>query len=169
MAKEFQEQDLAQLPPELQQVVRDAMAQGATFGEAMDYVEQFVPQVQGEVQDTGQEGMQGEMSQDMQGQGPMMMQGQPPMQSQQDPLAQIMAMLPPELQQVFQDPAVQQALMQMLQQGIPPDQAVEQIIQMLQGAPQQPQPQGVGAGFVSPAQQGQMPVPPDQQAAMMGF
>ena len=169
LAKEFQEQDLAQLPPELQQVVRDAMAQGATFGEAMDYVEQFLPQTQGEAQDTGQEGMPGEMGQDMQGQGPMM-QGQPPMQPQQDPLAQIMAMLPPELQQVFQDPAVQQALMQMIQQGMSPDQAVEQIIQMLQGAPQQlQQPQGVGAGFVSPAQQGQMPVPPNQVAAMGGF
>lgn len=173
---EFQQQDLAQLPPEIQQMVEEMVRSGASFDEAMDAVAQFVPPEPAPPAPDAmmQQGMMPSMGQPPMGQPPMMMpqQGmmppqQPPMMMPQQPnmLEQLIASLPPEIQQLLQDPTIRQAFLEMLQQGIPPEQAIQQLMQMLQAQQQQ----APSAAFVSPAQMGQSPLPPNQAAAMQGF
>lgn len=159
LAQEFQQQDIEQLPPELQEMVKQMLSQGATFGEAMDYIAQFMPQ-----EEQAQEESEGMMPAE---QEQMPMQGASPMEQPSQ------SGLPPEVEQFLMQlpPELQQMAMEMLQQGMSIDQVIANLNSpQLQMMAQQAQPQqGVGAGFVSPAQQGQTPVPPDQQSAMGGF
>jgi hypothetical protein len=170
LAKEFQEQDIDSFSPEVAKMIREMIAQGATFDEAMQWGESVEPpQPQPQPVDPNSLSPQGTMMmQDpnaMAMQQGMMQQGQPmqqqmPQQGMMDPQAQAeqyLMQLPPELQQVA---------VQMLQQGMTLEQVDAELQRMMaqQQAQAQQQPSG---GFVSSAQMGMQPTTPDP--GMGGF
>lgn len=169
---EFQMQDLEALPPEIRDLVLQAIQAGMSFDEAMAQADQLVAQSQPQQQPVDPNAQAQQVDANGQPiQQPMQGQPQPQSTGQVDPamLQQFLAQLPPEVAQLFQDPQIQQAFMQMIEQGMPPEQALQQIIQAVQQAQGQQQQQQPSGGFVSSAQMGQAPVSPTQTASMQGF
>ncbi len=178
LAREFQAQDIDALPLELAQRVRELMAQGVTFTEAMDWAQQQI-----EAQTEGLSDLEGRRTREESAQTPqpnvqtsglITQPAQTPAMTPEQALsarfgspqqrisdslaAQVPQQLPPEIQPL---------VMQLMQQGLTFEQAI-QYLQELTPAGSQPA-QGVPSEFVSPTAMGQAPVSPEQAMSMQGF